>query len=249
MHGCRRTRRPDAPPPSSTSLPFKDRENDYTPANYQNEYAGPVTLRDALAHSRNIVAIKVAEATGYDEVADLWQRVGVGTPAKPYPSIALGVFEASPLEMATAYTIFTNKGAVRPLRAIARIVEDGKPRPLAPAAAPKQVAREDTTFLVTNMMRSVIDSGSGAGVRAMGFSLDAAGKTGTTNDLRDAWFTGFTPELLTVVWVGFDNNQPIGLAARRPRCRSDQLMKRARAGPIRRSRSCGITFADRPRER
>jgi len=69
-----------------------------------------------------------------------------------------------------------------------------------------------TTFLVTNMMRSVITEGTGAGVRAQGFALDAAGKTGTTNDLRDAWFVGFTPELLTAVWVGFDDNQPLGLS-------------------------------------
>ena len=78
--------------------------------------------------------------------------------------------------------------------------------------APKTVARPDTTFLVTNMMRSVINEGTGAGARAAGFTLDAAGKSGTTNDLRDAWFVGFTPELLTVVWVGLDDNQPLGLS-------------------------------------
>jgi membrane carboxypeptidase/penicillin-binding protein len=74
------------------------------------------------------------------------------------------------------------------------------------------VARPDTTFLVTNMMRSVINEGTGAGARAAGFALDAAGKSGTTNELRDAWFVGFTPELLTVVWVGMDDNQPVGLS-------------------------------------
>src|SRR5690606_20466617 len=73
------------------------------------------------------------------------------------------------------------------------------------------VARPDTTFLVTNMLRSVINEGTGAAARAAGFTQDAAGKSGTTNDLRDAWFVGFTPELLTVVWVGLDDNQPIGL--------------------------------------
>ncbi|HJY33531.1 MAG TPA: penicillin-binding transpeptidase domain-containing protein, partial [Vicinamibacterales bacterium] len=80
------------------------------------------------------------------------------------------------------------------------------------ANALRQVARPDTTFLVTNMMRSVLNEGTGTGTRAGGFALDAAGKTGTTNDLRDAWFVGFTPELLTVVWVGLDNNQPLGLS-------------------------------------
>src|SRR5204863_3951710 len=82
----------------------------------------------------------------------------------------------------------------------------------SPSELPREVARPDTTFLVTNMMRSVINEGTGAGVRAAGFALDAAGKTGTTNDLRDAWFVGFTPELLTVVWVGLDENQALGLS-------------------------------------
>jgi penicillin-binding protein 1B len=190
---------------------FKDGENDYAPANYQNEYDGPITLRHALAHSRNIVAIKVAERIGYDHVAETWDRVGVGTPAKPYPSIALGVFEASPLEMATAYTVFTNEGAVRPLRAVTRIVASGKTQEVR-AGDTRQVARPETTFLVTHMLRGVLNEGTGAGARGLGFLLDAAGKTGTTNDLRDAWFIGFTPELLTAVWVGFDDNQPIGLS-------------------------------------
>ncbi len=209
---------------------FKDGDNDYTPSNYQNEYDGPITLRRALAESRNIVAIKVAEATGYDRVAALWKRVGLGTPAKAYPSIALGVFEVTPLEMATAYTIFANGGQLRPLQAISTVVENGKTRAVVPADA-RLVARADTTFLVTNMMRSVINEGTGAGARSAGFTLDAAGKSGTTNDLRDAWFIGFTPELLTAVWIGFDNNQPIGLSGSQAALPIwTTFMKRALAG-------------------
>ena len=183
----------------------------WTPGNYQNEYDGPITLRRALAHSRNIATIKVAESIGFDNVAALWKKFGIGTPPKGYPSIALGVFEATPLEMATAYTVFPNAGVVRPLRALLRIVSDGKDLPIQ-LPAPKTVARKDTTYLVTNMMRSVLNEGTAAAARSMGFTLDAAGKTGTTNDLRDAWFVGFTPDLLTVVWVGLDDNQPIGLS-------------------------------------
>jgi penicillin-binding protein 1B len=190
---------------------FQDGENEYQPANYEGEYEGAVTLRAALATSRNIVAIKVAEQVGYDRVAAMWSRLRVGTPARAYPSIALGVFEVSPLEMAEAYTVFANGGVKRPLKAITQLVEDGRARAVAYEEAPR-VARADTTYLVTDMMRSVVDEGSGAGVRAGGFRLDAAGKTGTTNDLRDAWFIGLTPELLTAVWVGFDDNQPIGLS-------------------------------------
>ncbi len=187
---------------------FKDGDKDYSPANYKNEYDGPMTLRRALALSRNIVSIKVAEATGYDRVAQLWRKTGVGTRAEPFPSIALGVFEVSPLEMASAYTVFTNHGAMRELRPITRVVTGGKVNdvPLAPT---RRIARADTTYLVTNMMRSVINEGTAASVRSS-FLLDAAGKTGTTNDQRDAWFAGFTPELLTIVWVGFDDNQILG---------------------------------------
>jgi penicillin-binding protein 1B len=209
---------------------FKDGENDYTPSNYQNEYDGPITLRRALALSRNVVAIKVAETTGYSRVADLWKRVGVGTPARAYPSIALGVFEATPFDMATAYTLFANGGQVRPLTAITTVAENGKPRPVVPVES-RLVARADTTYLVTNMMRSVINEGTGAGARAAGFNADAAGKSGTTNDLRDAWFIGFTPDLLAAVWVGFDNNQPIGLSGSQAALPIwTNFMKRALAG-------------------
>ena len=189
---------------------FTFNQKPYAPSNYSNEYDGLISLRTALARSRNVPAVKVAEWAGYDRVADLWRRVGAETPPQPYPSIALGVFEATPLEMAAAYTIFPNGGVVRPLRMV-RAIDTGagdEPLPDQPA---RYVAGPETTFLVTDMMRSVLDEGTGASARANGFALDAAGKTGTTNDLRDAWFVGFTPELLTVVWVGLDDNQPLNL--------------------------------------
>jgi penicillin-binding protein 1B len=186
-------------------------DQEWTPNNYENEYDGLITLRRALALSRNVATIKVAETAGFDKVAALWDRIGVGTNAHAYPSITLGVFEATPVEIATAYTLFPNGGVIRPLRVLSRIVTGGQTK-VPPELPTKRIARPDTTYLVTNMMRSVINEGTGAGARAAGFALDAAGKTGTTNDLRDAWFVGFTPELLTVVWVGLDDNQPLGLS-------------------------------------
>jgi penicillin-binding protein 1B len=223
-----------------------DQGKAYSPGNYQNEYDGPVTLRFALAHSRNIVAIKVAEQTGYDRVADLWKRVGEGTRALAVPSIALGVFEASPLEMATAYTLFDNAGSVRPLKAIVRIRENGQDK--KPKTEPmRAVARPDTTYLVTDMMRSVINEGTAAAARSTGFSLDAAGKTGTTNDQRDAWFIGFTPDLITAVWVGFDDNKPIGLTGSQGALPMwTAFMKRATAGRGSRAFSVpdGIAYAE-----
>jgi penicillin-binding protein 1B len=184
----------------------------WTPENYEKTYDGPITFRHALAHSRNLATIHVAQAAGYDHVAALWKRLGVGNPPKAYPSIALGVFEATPYEIATAYTIFPNLGTLRPLKHILSITSGGANVTRKAPEGVREIARKDTTFLVTNMMRSVLNEGTAAGARAAGFTLDAAGKTGTTNDLRDAWFVGFTPELLTVVWVGFDDNQPVGLS-------------------------------------
>ena len=191
---------------------FEFQGQTWTPENYEGTYDGPVTFRHALAHSRNLATIHVAEQAGFDRVANFWRSLGVGNPPKPYPSIALGVFEATPFEIATAYTLFPNGGAIRPLKHILRIRrgdEDLKP---PSAGGLRRVARGDTTYLVTDMMRAVLSEGTGASARANGFTLDAAGKTGTTNDLRDAWFAGFTPELLTVVWVGFDDNQPVGMS-------------------------------------
>lgn len=183
----------------------------WSPSNYENEYDGEITVRRALAMSRNAATVKIAEAAGYDHVASLWKKIGAGTPPQPFPSIALGVFEATPFEIATAYTIFPNNGTKRELRPLLRITRGGQEVPIK-EAPPRNVARPETTYLVTNMMRSVINEGTGAAVRGSGFTLDAAGKTGTTNDLRDAWFVGFTPELLAVVWVGLDENQALGLS-------------------------------------
>jgi penicillin-binding protein 1B len=219
----------------------------WTPENYERKYEGPITFRHALAHSRNLGTIHVAQNAGYDRVAALWRRLGVGNPPKAYPSIALGVFEATPFEIATAYTLFPNEGEVRSLKNILKITRGGKDVTRSTTPAPRRVARKQTTFLVTNMMRGVLDEGTGAGARAAGFALDAAGKTGTTNDLRDAWFVGFTPELLTVVWVGFDDNQPVGLSGAQAALPIwTQFMMRALAGhaSVPFTAPDGVTFVD-----
>ncbi|MDP1571825.1 MAG: PBP1A family penicillin-binding protein [Vicinamibacterales bacterium] len=193
-----------------TTWTFDDQE--WSPRNYENSYDGHITLRRALALSKNIAAIKVAEQAGFDQIVALWKRIGVGrTAPEPYPSIALGVFEWTPFEVAEAYTLFPNGGATRALTGIARVLS-GTETLVPDPGHPRVVARPETTFLVTQMMRSVLNEGSAISARVQGFTADAAGKTGTTNDVRDAWFVGFTPELLTVVWVGFDDNQPLGLS-------------------------------------
>lgn len=189
---------------------FMVNDQPWEPGNY-DQYDGEITWRRALAMSRNLGTINAGQQVGFDRIAAFWRRLGIGAPPLAVPAITLGVFELSPIEVAEAYTVFVTGGSVRPLRAIDRIDAGG--RKLLPAASePRPVARPDTTFLVTNMLRGVLSEGTAASVRAAGFALDAAGKTGTTNDLRDAWFAGFTPELLAVVWVGFDDNTPLGLS-------------------------------------
>jgi penicillin-binding protein 1B len=219
----------------------------WTPENYEHEYDGPITFRRALAHSRNLGTIHVAQAAGYDRVAAFWKKLGVGAAPKPYPSIALGVFEATPYEIATAYTLFPNGGMLRSLQHITRIISGGKDVTKRHTVVAREVAKPETTFLVTNMMRSVLNEGTAASARSAGFTLDAAGKTGTTNDLRDAWFAGFTPELLTVVWVGFDDNQPVGLSGARAALPIwTQFMRTALAGraSVPFTVPDGIVFAD-----
>lgn len=194
-----------------TTWNFEGQE--WSPRNYDGEYDGAITLRRALAMSRNIATVKVAEQTGYDKVVAMWRKTTIGEQdqVKPYPSVALGVVELTPLEVAEAYTVFPNHGTIKKLRSILNVKsgdQDTKPK----IAAGPSVARPSAAFLVTHMLRSVLNEGTGASARTMGFTLDAAGKSGTTNDLRDAWFVGFTPELLTVVWVGLDDNQPLGMS-------------------------------------
>jgi penicillin-binding protein 1B len=194
---------------------YEDKE--YIPTNYEDEYHGLVTLRRALAMSMNVATVKVAEMVGYERVADVWsKKLGIGAPIRPYPAVALGSFEATPFEMATAYNVLANEGLkVEPVTLLRVADEQGRVIEQHAAAVPERVVRAESAFLVTDMLRSVLDEGTAASARALGFAADAAGKTGTTNDYRDAWFAGFTPDLLCVVWVGFDDNTPVGLSGTR----------------------------------
>jgi penicillin-binding protein 1B len=194
---------------------YEDKE--YIPQNYEDKYFGYVTLRTALAHSLNVATVKVAEMVGYDRVANLWSKqLKIGAPIKPYPAMALGSFEATPYEMATAYNVLANGGLkVEPLTVLSVSDEKGKTLEQHDPKPPERVVHEASAYLVTSMLRSVINEGTAAAARAWDFRPDAAGKTGTTNDQRDAWFAGYTPDLLCVVWVGFDDNTPIGFSGSR----------------------------------
>ena len=189
---------------------------EYAPQNYENDYKGYVTLRTALAHSLNNATVKVAEMVGYERIADLWnRRFGMPDKVQPYPAVSLGAFEATPLELATAYNVLANMGLKVPPVTVLNVVDEKGNALEQHYPSPPRVARSESTFLVVNMMRSVLREGTAAAARSLGFTADAAGKTGTTNDLRDAWFAGFTSDLLCVIWIGFDDNTPTGLSGAR----------------------------------
>ena len=182
---------------------------DYTPNNYGEEFMGTVTLRDALTHSLNVATVKVGELVGFGRVVEIARRMGIDTSLQPTPALALGSYEMSPLQVAGAYTAFANGGKrAEPMFIRSVVAGDGTVQENN-GAKTRQVLDPRVAYLVTNVMEDVINRGTGASVRAMGFTTPAAGKTGTAND---GWFAGYTSNLLCVVWVGFDDNRDLGLA-------------------------------------
>jgi penicillin-binding protein 1B len=190
---------------------FRYGNRTWSPQNYSRKFEGTVTLRQALARSLNVATAKVGERVGFDRVVALWESLGMSSRLEPYPSLVLGTFEVTPLELAAAYAVIAN-GGTRVEPRFFTSVQDADGRTLdSPHYERRPVAHAEATFLVTELMRSVIDEGTGREIRARGFTATAAGKTGTTDDTRDAWFAGFVPDLLAVVWVGYDDNQRLGL--------------------------------------
>ncbi len=191
---------------------FRQGGRPWTPSNYTGRFEGTVTYRRALALSLNAATANVGARVGFERVAHLWQSLGVRSRVEPYPSLVLGSFEVTPLELATAYAVLAN-GGKRVEPRFFTSVEDGSGKVLTGNRPRAQtVVAPESAFLVTDMLRTAIDAGTGREVRARGLVADVAGKTGTTNDTRDAWFVGYTPELLAVVWVGYDDNRELGLS-------------------------------------
>ncbi|MBL8981255.1 MAG: transglycosylase domain-containing protein, partial [Gemmatimonadetes bacterium] len=184
--------------------------DEWTPANYGDEYRGPVTLRQALAHSANAATVRVSRAVGERRVVDVARRNGIASQLRAVPAVALGAVEVTPMELVTAYAPFANGGfRVRP-RLVQRITDaDGRVVFTAPVERESVLDPVDA-FQVTSMLRSVVDEGTGRAVRAMGVSGPVAGKTGTTNGGTDAWFVGYTPTVVAGFWFGYDRPQAMG---------------------------------------
>jgi penicillin-binding protein 1B len=185
-----------------------DGDKTYEPNNYHEQYNGLVTVRYALEHSLNVPTIKIAEAIGYEKVADLAKRMGLNAKIKGYPSVALGAFEVTPLEMAGAYTVFANEGKRFEPHALVRVM-DSKGTVLHRYKYPEtRVLSPQVAYLMTNIMEGVIQHGTGASIPGRGFRIPTAGKTGTS---RDGWFAGYTKDYIVIAWVGFDDNSDLNI--------------------------------------
>jgi penicillin-binding protein 1B len=185
---------------------------DWQPSNYRNEYFGAVTFRRALENSLNSATSRVAQDVGIRRVRDIAHRLGIQSSLPAVPSLALGAAEVTPLEVAVAYSTLAN-GGVRPRTLAVRNVIDQNTKVLEKRdVRSEQVISPQLASMMNDLLKGVLDRGTGAMARRWGFTRPAAGKTGTTNDYKDAWFVGYTPDLLAVVWVGFDGPSKLNLS-------------------------------------
>jgi len=212
-----------------TPLIYRERkkggeELEWKPQNYEQEWYGPTTLRDALTRSRNIITIKILEDIGVTYAANYCQKLGITSEIERDLTMALGSTAVTPLELARVYAVFANGGVrVAPIYVTKVVDRDGRVlESIDPAdfpegpqegqrlirQTPERVISPETAYLISNLMESVVRRGTGW--RAKALQRPVAGKTGTTNDLKDAWFAGFVPQLVTISWVGFDIEQPLG---------------------------------------
>lgn len=184
----------------------------WAPSNYDHEVHGAVTLYEALTNSYNLATVRLGLNIGVEHIAETLRHLGVSKDIKPYPSLLLGALELSPLEVAQAYQPFANGGFLAPTRAIKEVVNaTGAPLERYPLTV-SQAFDSDTIYLINCALQGVVTHGTGAGLRSvLPEGTAVAGKTGTTDDLRDSWFAGFTRNWLAVVWLGRDNNRPSGL--------------------------------------
>ena len=186
----------------------------WSPANYDGRFRGEVTLRQAIEGSLNVPAVRLSEVVGLDRAQKVARDAGLSKASK-LPSAALGAFPATPWEVAGAYTAFPGEGTVRTPRLVAGIADaDGATRVVF-GPEKHAVASARAAALATSILRGVVTDGTGARAAAYGVTGPVGGKSGTTNDYRDAWFTGFTPEIVATVWVGRDRGANLGLAGSR----------------------------------
>jgi penicillin-binding protein 1A len=193
-----------------SAVVFEDRGRDqsWKPKNYRETFYGPTLLRQALAQSRNVVTVKILQDIGVDYAIDYARRLGISSELTRTLSLALGASGVSLFELTRAYSVFANQGDLVEAVFVLKIIDrDGK---VLEAAEPdrRRVIEADTAYIMTSLLEGVVQYGTAQRIKALG--RPSAGKTGTTNDMFDAWYIGYTPEYVTGVWVGFDNEAPLG---------------------------------------
>jgi penicillin-binding protein 1B len=184
----------------------------WKPQNYDNRFHGRVSVREALAHSYNIPAVRAAIDAGVPNVIKTAANIGVESRLEPYPSVSLGSFEVTPLEIAFAYSVFANLGVkAEPVSILAVVNHDGELQEMRNVKM-KRVAPASVCYVMNDVLKDVFNYGTAARARSLGFEHPYAGKTGTTSNYRDAWFIGYSPRVLSLVWIGFDDGHSTRLA-------------------------------------
>jgi penicillin-binding protein 1B len=201
---------------SDSPIQVKMGKASWQPQNYDRAFRGWVTARTALEQSLNIPTVRVALQVGMPRVIELAKAMGLDEQLQPRPSLALGAFEASPFEMAQVYATLAAGGLRPPLHALAAVTDPKGERILGDdLPAPRRAIPVESAYLVTSMLQGVVDHGTAASSRALGVDGPLAGKTGTTNDRRDNWFAGYSPDRVSIVWVGYDDNSATTLSGAR----------------------------------
>jgi penicillin-binding protein 1B len=186
----------------------------WSPRNYEDRYQGRVTVREALQQSLNAATVRLAQDVGLPAIIDRARAFGIDSPLAPVPAMALGSFEVTPLELARAYLPFANGGWRTPPAHGVRLVLD-RGGPVQPGDGDEEtrpVLSPPEAYLMTSLLEGVVNAGTGAPARTLGVTGAVAGKTGTTNEARDAWFVGYSSGLLAAVWVGYDGAEAHGLS-------------------------------------
>src|SRR5438132_5977682 len=184
----------------------------WQPQNYDLRFHGRVSVRDALAHSYNIPAVRAAIDAGVPNVIKTASTIGIESRLEPYPSVSLGSFEVTPLEIAYAYSAFANLGVkAEPISILAVSTREGKVLESREVKM-KRVAPASVCYVMNDILKDVFNYGTAGKARSLGFERAFAGKTGTTSDYRDPWFIGYWPRIPTLVWIGFDDGHSVRLA-------------------------------------
>ena len=196
---------------SDLPVPYDINGVSWTPRNIDGRYRGRVSFREALEQSLDAATVNLAVETGLNEILKTLGNFGIESLPEPVPSIAMGSFGLTPMELARAYAVLANDGQMPFLLSLKEIVaEDGDIRERRTIDF-SSVTSPAKAFLITSLLNGVVERGTGRVLRRLGIDFDCAGKTGTTSDFSDSWFVGYTTDLLTLVWVGYDDNSPTGL--------------------------------------